>query len=437
MVRGGREEKNRGSGKSRMIWLVLLVMLLAAGALAIPLFVHTGDEVGDQNSGATASGGPGDGSEIAGGEEVAEPVELSITCAGDIMAHGTQLTAQYDSATGTYDFSNNYMYVKEYISDADLALCNVETTFAGGTPTGYPAFNSPDSMAADIEEAGFDVAITANNHMLDRGYRGMQRTLKVLREAGLTTVGSQLAGEDETTFTLVDVKGIRVGIVAYTYETSRSSAQRTMNGSAMSAASKEWINGFCYPELDQDLAYLKNDIDGAKVAGADVIIAYLHWGEEYQRSANAWQKKIADKVVDFGADVIFASHPHVLQPVEWIGDVPVIYSMGNFISNQRAETLDNRYTEQGMLANVDLTWDPETESITYINMNILPTWVDRFSAGGKQNYYVIPLDGDLDQNPTLAQSGHLSRAKQALEDVRTLVGEEFLHQNCPRLGVDQ
>jgi len=430
MTGEGREQKNRNTGTSRKLWLVLLVLLLAAGALAIPLFVHTGDGPEDNGSGAIAEGEHAGEDETADAEEPLPPIDLSITCAGDIMAHGTQLTAQYDQATGTYDFSNNYMYVTDYIRRADLALCNVETTFASGKPTGYPAFNSPDSMADDIEEAGFDVAITANNHMLDRGYRGMQRTLKVLREAGLTTVGSQLAGENETTFTLVDVKGVRVGIVAYTYETSGSTANRTMNGSAMSAASKEWINGFCYPALDQDLAYLKQDIDGARAAGADIVIAYLHWGEEYQRSANRWQEKIAETVVDFGADIIFASHPHVLQPVEWIGDVPVFYSMGNFISNQRAETLDNRYTEQGMLANVDLTWDPETETITYINMNVLPTWVDRFQAGGKQNYYIIPLDRDLDNNEILAESGHLSRAKQALEDVKALIGEEYLSPDC-------
>jgi len=428
MMGEGREQQNQNAGKRRRFGLVLLVMLLAAGALAIPLFVHTGDEPAENGPEAIAEG------EVAGeGEAEAEPlppIELSITCAGDIMAHGTQLTAQYDEATGTYDFSNNYTYVKDYISAADLALCNVETTFAAGKPTGYPAFNSPDSMAADIEEAGFDVAITANNHMLDRGYRGMQRTLKVLRDAGLTTVGSQLADQNETTFTLVDVKGVRIGVVAYTYETSGSDGNRTMNGSAMSAASKEWINSFSYNALDQDLAYLKKDIEDAKAAGADIVIAYLHWGEEYQRGANRWQKSIAEKVVDFGADIIFASHPHVLQPVEWIGDVPVFYSMGNFISNQRAETLDNRYTEQGMLANVDLVWDQESETVTEMSMNVLPVWVDRFPTGGKQSYYIIPLDHALEENETLKVSGHLQRAKQALDDVKALIGEEFLHKNC-------
>lgn len=435
MIGEGREQKKQNAGKTRMIWLVLLAMILAAGALAIPLFVHTGE---DPEKGATAEGGVA--GEEEDGAEVLAPIELSITCAGDIMAHSTQLTAQYDEATGTYDFSNNYVYVKDYIGEADLALCNVETTFAAGKPTGYPAFNSPDSMADDIREAGFDVAITANNHMLDRGYRGMQRTLKVLRNAGLTTVGSQLAGEKETTFTLVDVKGLRVGVVAYTYETSGSESNRTMNGSAMSATSKEWINGFAYPMLDQDLAYLKQDIEDAKASGADIVIAYLHWGEEYQRSANRWQKSIAETVADYGADIIFASHPHVLQPVEWLevaGDdgaaakrVPVFYSMGNFISNQRAETLDNRYTEQGMLANVDLVWDPETETVTEMSMNVLPVWVDRFQSAGKQNYYIIPLDHALDENEVLQRSGHLQRAKQALDDVTALIGEEFLHENC-------
>ena len=422
-MRGGREEKNGGSKKNHKIWLVLLVMLLAAGALAIPLFVHPEEGSSDE---IVTGGENGQGDVLE--EQPLEPIELTIACVGDIMAHQTQITAAYDNSTGTYDFADNYIYVKDYIESVDLALCNVETTFAGGKPTGYPSFNSPDSMAEDIKSVGFDVAITANNHMLDRKYRGMQRTIDVLRNAGLITVGSHKEGE--TTFTLVDVEGVRVGIVAYTYETGGSGSNRTMNGSAMSVASKEKINSFSYTVLDQDLAYLKKDIDDARAAGADVIIAYLHWGEEYQRSANRWQKQIAETVADFGADIIFASHPHVLQPVTWLDDVPVFYSMGNFVSNQRAETLDNRYTEQGMIANVTLTWDQERGIISDIAMDVLPTWVDRYPVGGKQAYYIIPLDRDLDQNPTLAVSGHLQRAKQALDDVKSLVGEEFLNLRC-------
>ena len=465
-------EGRRTSGKAAktgLLRIVLPLMILAAGALAIPLFVHS-------ERGITG-GGPG---ALPSEPEPLPPIELSFTCVGDIMAHSTQLTAQYDSGTDTYDFTNNYIYVKDYISQADLALCNVETTFAGGKPTGYPAFNSPDSMATAMKDAGFDVALTSNNHMLDRGFNGMQRTLDVLREAGMITVGSRKDGEKR--YAVTEVKGVKVGVVAYTYETTGVNGQRTMNGSAMSNESKALINSFAYPKLDEDLAYLKQDMDDARAEGAQIVIVYLHWGEEYQRSPNDWQQSIAARVAGYGADIIFASHTHVPQPVEYLyvtadgtvsheppeaqtddaiaeegdaaaddavaeeGDteaddavaavrkVPVFYSMGNFISNQRAETLDNRYTEQGMLANVAVTWDQETESISRISMDVLPTWVDRFKADGKQNYYIIPLDNALNSNETLARSGHLSRAKQALEDVRRLIGDEFMSLSCPPAG---
>ena len=460
MGQRGRETNRRSNQKS-WLWLVLFLMVLAAGALAFPLFVHP-------DKGDVAGGNPAK-------PQALPPIQLSVTCVGDVMAHSTQLTAQYDSATDSYDFNNNYIYVKDYISQADLALCNVETTFAGGAPSGYPLFNSPDSMASALRQAGFDVALTSNNHMLDRGFDGMQRTLDVLREAGLATVGSRKEGEPR--YAITEVKGLKVGVVAYTYETSGVNGQRSINGSVMSDDSKALINSFAYGRLAEDLTHLKQDIDDAKAQGAQIVIAYLHWGEEYQRTPNEWQQSIAAEVAGYGADIIFASHTHVLQPVEYLyvagdgtvsheapaaevsGDaaagqdasdgvsagedsqseaavkvrkVPVFYSMGNFISNQRAETLNNnRYTEQGMLANVNLTWDQDTQGISEISMDVLPTWVDRYQSGGKQNYYIIPLDNALNGNETLAQSGHLNRAKQALEDVRALVGDEFLSPSCP------
>lgn len=428
--------------RKNRLWLVLFLMLLTAGALAIPLFVHT-------DKGLLKDDNP------APLPQPLPPVELSFTCVGDIMAHSTQLSAQYDKSGDTYDFTNNYLYVRDYISRADVALCNVETTFAGGKPSGYPAFNSPDSMADALKEAGFDVAITANNHMMDRGFDGMQRTLEVLRGAGLLTVGSRKQGEPS--WALLDVKGVKVGVVAYTYETTGVNAKRTINGMALSEESKALINSFSYSMLTEDLTQIKEDIDEVRAQGAQIVIAYLHWGEEYQRTPNDWQQLIAARVAGYGADVIFASHPHVLQPVGYLyvtpqGEVsyeesagseqengeevllrkvPVFYSMGNFISNQRSETLNNRYTEQGMLAGVILSWDQEAQKIREISMEVLPTWVERYYADGKQNYYIIPLDNAMNSNETLTLSGHLDRARQALWDVRELIGDEYMSPSCP------
>jgi poly-gamma-glutamate synthesis protein (capsule biosynthesis protein) len=121
--------------------------------------------------------------------------ELTIRCAGDIMGHLSQLIANYDSAAGAYDFSRDYEYVQDYVKEADLSLCNVETTFLGdGNYKGYPYFNSPDQLAFDIAEAGFDVALFSNNHILDTKLAGLERSLQVLGDAGLATAGAHSPG---------------------------------------------------------------------------------------------------------------------------------------------------------------------------------------------------------------------------------------------------
>lgn len=393
-----------------------------------------------------------------------EPREVSLTirCAGDIMGHLSQLIANYDDATGTYDFSPDYEYVRDYIGEADLSLCNVETTFAGKTPyTGYPFFNSPDQLAFDVADVGFDVALFSNNHMLDTKTAGMDRTLEVLRSAGLKTAGARLPGEERTT--MVSVGEVKAGIVSYTYETGLYNGHRTLNGSIIPQDAQERINSFRYYKIEEDLKRIGEDIDALRGKGADIVIAYLHWGNEYQRKASQADRSIAQAVAEAGADIIFASHPHVVQEVEEIyievpvaaeepgdpdegahtGDpgegenapapaqkrtVPVFYSMGNFISNQRQETLDNRYTEQGMIASVDLVYDVDARVIRSVKTSFIPTWVEKYRTGGRTRYAIVPLVGDYLSNPELVASGHGSRAAQALADMTALIGEQYLYQ---------
>ncbi|MGI6730348.1 MAG: CapA family protein [Anaerovoracaceae bacterium] len=405
-------DKNKGK-KRAVVVLGILVVILAFAMISPPLM----------------QGSSGENTEpvIPDPPEVEEAIALSIAAVGDVMVHKPQLAAQYNGETGTYSFTNNFQYIKEYISAADLALCNVETTFAGGTYSGYPVFNAPDSLATALKEAGFDVALTANNHIMDKGLSGMKRTLEVLREEGLKTAGTQLEGEKN--YTILDVKDVKIGIVAYGYETSNVNGRPTINGNYVPDEALPLLNTFNYTTLDQDLEKVRQSIQAARADGAELVICYYHWGEEYQRSPNDYQVYMARQTASFGADIIFASHPHVLQGMEILVDensgkeVPVFYSMGNFISNQRAETLNNRYTEQGMIAQVNLEYMKSTQEILSLKMSVMPTWVDKYRKGGKDIYSIIPLDENLDQNPTLAESGHLNRAKQALEDIKALLGE--------------
>lgn len=352
--------------------------------------------------------------------------EMTILCVGDVMSHSPQTSAQYNSEKEKYDYNNNFQYVKPYIESADLALCNVETTFAGKPYSGFPNFSSPDALATALKNAGFDIGITANNHMADKGLDGILRTQRVLKKKGLSTVGSVME-EDQERYLIKEVNGVKFGIVAYTYETGSGQGPVSINGSIVSDQVAAHINSFNFNTLQQDLVKIKEAIDGAREAGAEIIIAYYHWGEEYQKSANELQKELAQKTANLGADMIFASHPHVLQETEFLTvkdsdkKVPVFYSMGNFISNQRAETLGNRYTEEGLMAKVNLTYSKD-EGIKKVSMEGIPTWVDKYYSGGKQVYEIVPLDDKLNENQALAASGHLSRAQQALEDANEILG---------------
>ncbi len=359
--------------------------------------------------------------------EEPKAVSLSILSVGDIMAHSTNITAAKQS-DGTYDFTDNYKDVKKYIQDADLALCNVETTFASGTPSGYPMFNAPDELADAIADAGFDVAYTSNNHMMDTGEKGLLRTMDVLQDAGLKTVGSRREGEK--TYLVTKVKGVKVGVVSYTYETTTTASKSvTINGNNVSASSIDLINSFNYNDLKtEDYDRIQEDIDGCREDGADIVICYLHWGNEYQTKPDSHQEEMAQQIADDGADIIFASHPHVLQEADVITasdgrEVPVVYSMGNFISNQRQETLGNRYTENGMIAQVVVTLRSSDNSIRSESMRIIPTWVDRYQSGSGWAYRIVPLDSGLAENEALALSGHFSRADQAREDAEEMYGD--------------
>ncbi len=370
-------------------------------------------------------------------QEKPKPIDISITCAGDIVLHDPNIKSAYDSETDTYNFDDPFTYIKPYIESADLALCTIETTFPGEPYTGYPTFRGPEALATSLKTAGFDMIMTSSNHAYDAGMTGIIKTVEVLRANDLIAAGTRLSS-DEPRYAMAKIKGVNIAMLAYTYETGAASDSVTyLNANPLTSEAAALVNSFNYGRFNEDVAEMKSIAEEARAAGADIILMYFHWGEEYHLTPNEYQKTLAQQVAEkVDADIIFASHPHVPQTASMITvvkesedgtvtekKVPVFYALGNFLSNQRRELIPSggRYVEEGYLAQTVVTYDPDKQEIKSINTTTMPYWVDKYTANGKINYSIIPLDAAFEENPTLALSGHLSLAKTALTDIQSIL----------------
>jgi len=290
------------------------------------------------------------------------------------MGHDEQIRDAWDSASGTYSYEHVFRYVKPVVERSDIAIANLEVTLAGPPYKGYPQFSSPDALAEAARNAGFDIFIQANNHALDRGASGFKRTLSVLDSMNILHTGTFADSlEHSMNYPFIFQKNnIRIALLNYTYGT---------NG--LEIAKPFIINRI-------DTALIANDLEIARRVRPDFIIVTIHWGEEYERSQNARQEKIAAFILNHGAGAIIGSHPHVVQPVELIDASDsgmkrlVVYSLGNFVSNQRAQ-----YKDGGIMFNMSLV---KTDSGTKISdFGHIPSWVYREDLPDSSAFSVIPV----------------------------------------------
>ena len=327
---------------SIFIFILILIFILIRGllipGLAMPVFSGP-----DNALERTAAGIP-------------VYARVTIAAVGDVMVHSPQFKAQYQRETGLYDFTNNFRFIKPYLLQPDLALANLETTFGGEALgySGFPRFNTPDSLADALKDAGFDLIVTTNNHTLDTGMSGVFRTIDILRERGLQVIGTRKP-EDEKSYIVKESNGIKIGFSAYTFETPRVSGKKTINGIVLPPEYADLIDSFSCHDLENELLKMKGRIEAMREEGAEFIVFYLHWGEEYQREPNRTQRKIATALANYGVNLIFGSHPHVLQPIEYVlsedgSKAALVFSLGNFLSSQRYELLKKKYTEDGPLS---------------------------------------------------------------------------------------
>lgn len=327
-------------------------------------------------------------------EEV-QTYEASILAAGDVMVHSPQLKAQYDSSTNTYSFDNNFKYVKKYIQKADLAIANLETTLAGKPYSSYPMFNSPDELADALKNAGFDLISTINNHSFDKGNLGVSRTLSTLNEKGFDTVGTRENITDDE-YIIKNINNIDFGITSYSYGEIKN-GNKYLNGIKISKDYEDKMNIFDYSDVDSAFKTINSTVQ--KMNDTDMQIVIIHWGVEYSRNETEFQRQLAQKLCDAGVDIIIGSHPHVVEPVETItssnddNETLVIYSLGNYISNQSRNNV-GLYSEDGLMINIDITKKSNEDEATIKNVTCIPTWVNKYSEKGKIAYEIIPIDND-------------------------------------------
>lgn len=244
---------------------------------------------------------------------------ITLRFIGDVMMHRQQLELASDGRGG-FDFSSYFSEIRELLEGADLCVANMEFSLGGEPYSGYPCFSAPDAYADYVADCGVDVFLTANNHILDRGLKGLERTLAVYDrmrdERGIQHTG---CGGHAL---MLPVKGCLVAIVNFTYGTN----VRPGGGDPVNRMDEESIG-----------AMLRE----AREAGADLIVACPHWGEEYKLHHSPGQEKWARFLAENGADAIIGHHPHVVQDRDTLvckdgRRVPVCYSIGNAVSNMSA-----------------------------------------------------------------------------------------------------
>ena len=285
---------NRPNFNMKKIFCALLFLFLIV--LVISNISHAPNKFGITKTSNQPS------SENSTQQEEQKDTSISMAVVGDIMCHGPNYKDAYNASTKTYDFSTFFPQIKSYISNADIAVGNLETTFAGGNKaySGYPTFNSPPQLAKDIQDLGIDVLTTSNNHSMDSGYNGLINTIDTLDNLGISHTGTFKSEEDKNKILIKDVNGVKIAFLSYTYGT---------NGISISKGKE-----YCINLINKDL--IKKQLESAKAQNPDVICVSMHWGIEYKLQPNTEQKDLADYLFENGADIILGSHPHVLEPME-------------------------------------------------------------------------------------------------------------------------
>jgi len=337
---------------------------------------------------------------------------VHIRAVGDLMCHQRQLELAY-TADGEYDFYPAYEMVVESLSAADYTIANLETTvglYEDQPYSGYPRFNVPESMLATIKDAGVDFLTLANNHILDRYFDGMVITVDNVEEFGFDHGGAYRTHEEADTPVVREINGITMGFLCYTEHTNG------MENHSSASATQFGVDYLKKADFASDVAALRE-------AGAQCVIAMPHWGTEYKRQPDPAVRTIAEKMVAAGVDVILGSHPHMVQPVEFITvqtddgserTALVAWSLGNFIDNMKVQ-----YTDSGII--LDFVIAESGDGVEILDVGYVPIYCWR----GDDQIRALPSGLYLETAPEgMGESVH-SRLKASHRELTELIGDEF------------
>ena len=359
--------------------------------------------------------------EVSAGKQEEIPVETvtaSLAVTGDIMVHSYQYEEAYDRSTGKYDFMHNFTDVKKYFDLADYSIGNFETVLAGEDVgiSDYPCFNTPDSFLDSLKYSGIDFVTTANNHCMDKGTDGLLRTIDKLDEYGFDHTGTYKDEESRNTVFVKDINGIKFAFLSYTYGTNGIPVKNPWNVNL----------------LEEEL--IKSDIEKAKELNPDFIVVLPHMGVEYETYPREEFKEWADFMFNCGADIILASHPHVLQPME-VREITkddgstrkgfVIYSLGNFISSQTTPPRN-----AGIIVNLDFE-KKGIEKAELAKVSFIPVWT-QFRNAQHVNHFMVRSVYEM---LTLPQNEMYNTLRQKdiarLKDIHKETTSMYLNRDVP------
>ncbi len=325
-----------------------------------------------------------------------EVTTATLSAVGDIMVYDSQIEDALQ-ADGTYDFSHCFADVAQYLSASDLTVGNLETNFCGGDYSGYPNFNAPEALAADLAEVGFDILQTANTYSIQNGLTGLASTIKYITDAGMNAVGTYYAEsekDDNAGVLIKEVNGIKFAFIAYT---------KGVNNMYLPTGSEYCVDVLYkdyYSNYSQvDTTAILESIDAARALDADVIVAMVHWGSEYDLEPSSSQETIAELMFTNGVDVILGSHTHIVggmqtRKVTTIDgeekEVFLAYSLGNFISN-----MTNDYTQDSVILNLEFTKSSDGTT-TISNAEYVPVYIADNGEDADERYVLLDTYAEID-----------------------------------------